>query len=493
MTSPGAAHTLRDRITELCKHHPDAHAIEFEQGWTSWGEVTLRSAALRSTLHAAGVVPTDPVGVVVRDRPATVAALLSLLGCGQPVVMIQSLAADRELCEDVARLEVAAVVAEPREWLRDGFGDLVSRSGAVAVTLGDDSGDVAVLPASRAVPDHHPTLDPGIAVLVPTSGTSGPPRRHPLTTDTLDQARAGITVRDPEQTRGATIGAVPLSSVGGFMALVSTVWRGRPIALMERFDLDRWLELVREHRPRRIGVPPAIIGAIVERGVPRAWFDGVQCLTTGSAPLDPRAARQFADRYGIAVLNAYGATEFGGPVIAWRDDDWEQWNATKLGSAGRPLPGVDVRVASTDAVADDDAGVLEIRKHSGAWTPTSDAARIDADGFVWILGRVDDVIVRGGFKVRAVDVEEALATHEAVDEAVVVGIPDVRLGSVPAAMVTLRSGAAPVTAEELREHVRSRVAPYKIPVIVRIVDEIPRNAMMKPRRAHIRDVLGGET
>ena len=262
---------------------------------------------------------------------------------------------------------------------------------------------------------------------------------------------------------------------------------------MERFDLDHWIALVREHRPRRIGVPPAIISAIVERDLPREWFEGVRWLGTGSAPLDPEVARRFADRYGIAVLNAYGATEFGGPVIAWREDDWEPWNGTKLGSVGRPLPGVHLRLAPVDPANDETAGILEVRKDDGSWTCTNDLARIDVDGFVWILERVDDVIVRGGFKVRAADVEEALAAHGSVGEAVVVGIPDRRLGSVPAAMVTVRPGASPVTGDDLHVHLRSLLAPYKIPVTIRIVDEIPRNAMMKPRRVEIREALGGTT
>jgi acyl-coenzyme A synthetase/AMP-(fatty) acid ligase len=262
---------------------------------------------------------------------------------------------------------------------------------------------------------------------------------------------------------------------------------------MERFDVDRWAALVREHRPRRIGVPPAAIGVIVDRDLPRAWFEGVRWLATGSAPLDAGAARRFADRYGIGVLNAYGATEFGGPVVSWREDDWERWNATKLGSVGRPLPGVEVRLTPAEAAPDADAGVLEVSRDGGPWTRTNDLARIDADGFVWILDRVDDVIVRGGFKVRAGDVEDALVDHERVGEAVVVGIPDGRLGSVPAAMVTVRGDGPPVTGEDLRAHVRSRLAPYKVPVVIRIVDEIPRNAMMKPRRAEIREALGGET
>jgi long-chain acyl-CoA synthetase len=475
----------------LCEQHPDATAIEFEARWTSWGDVSLRAATLHSTLVAAGLGPTDAVGVVVRERPPAVSALLAFLAEGRPVVLIQSLAADDELSADIGRLPVRAVVAEHDDWERVGVRECVHSAGMVGVSLGEQPTDVALIDGAPVPPTERPALDAGVAALVPTSGTTGAPSRHAVTTVTLDDARTRVTVRDPDQTQGVTISAVPLSSIGGFMGLVSTVWRGRPIALMERFDLDRWVALVRKHRPRRIGVPPPIISEVLDRELPREWFDSVRWLGTGSAPLDAGIARRFADRYGIAVLNAYGATEFGGPVVAWREDDWEPWNATKLGSVGRPLPGVELRLAAAEPATDGEAGILEVRPPGGAWTRTNDLARIDSDGFVWILQRVDDVIVRGGFKVRASDVEAALTSHESVREAVVVGIPDRRLGSVPAAMVTVHLEAAPVTDEELRTHVRSLLAPYKVPVVVRIVHEIPRNAMMKPRRAQIRDALGG--
>jgi acyl-coenzyme A synthetase/AMP-(fatty) acid ligase len=487
-----AAATFAARVTELCEEHPNASAVEFEQQWITWGDIARRRDLLERLLDDGGVGRRDPVGLVVRERPPTVAALLALLAHGHPVVVIQSIASDREVCIDIERLELAAVVAEARDWTRQGFLAVVDRIGAVGYALGDNPDEVAPVAGTSPLAVRHPTVVDEVAVLVPTSGTSGPPRRHAVSVATVDGAGAVVQVRDPEQTRGATISAVPLSSIGGLMGLVSSVWRGRPIAVMERFDVDQWAALVREHRPRRIGVPPAVIPRILERALPAELFADVQVLTTGSAPLDPVAARAFADRYDVAVLNAYGATEFGGPVVAWRDEDWAPWNSTKLGSAGRALPGVDVRLArdgTSDEDGASDVGVLEVRKSAGEWVRTTDLVRIDDDGFVWVLDRVDDVIVRGGFKVRAADVEAALRTHDAVDEAVVVGIPDARLGAVPAAMVTLSAGAT-ATAEELLAHVRDQVAPYKAPTVVQIVDEIPRNAMMKPRRGHIRDVLG---
>lgn len=477
-----------ERVRDLCAHHPAARAVEFERQWTTWGDLARWADALEVLLVDAGVGAHDAVGLVVRERPPTIAALLALLANTRPVVVIQSIASDAEVRADVDGLELAAVVAEARDWARRGFTDRVAAAGAIGVALGDGPGEVRWVAGTPDVAVAHPVVDDDVAVRVPTSGTSGAPRRHTVTRAKVDAAGEGVQVRDPEQAKGATISAVPLSSIGGFMGLVASVWRGRPIAVMERFDVDEWAALVAEHRPRRIGVPPAVIPRIVERDLPEAVFADVQVLTTGSAPLDPVAARTFADRYGIPVLNAYGATEFGGPVVAWRDDDWEQWNATKLGSVGRALPDVELRLAD----ADGETGVLEVRQAGADWIRTTDLVRIDSDGFVWVLDRVDDVIVRGGFKVSASDVESALRSHGAVDDAVVVGIPDVRLGSVPAAMVTLHAGAADVAPDDLLDHVRGRVAPYKVPVLVRIVAEIPRNAMMKPRRAHVRDLLAAE-
>ena len=112
---------FQDRITHLCDAHPDAPVIEFETHWTTWGDVSRRMRALHSALQGAGLGPGDAVGLVVRERPPAVSALLALLAEGRPVVLIQSLASDDELCADVARLPVGAVVAESGDWDRDRF------------------------------------------------------------------------------------------------------------------------------------------------------------------------------------------------------------------------------------------------------------------------------------------------------------------------------------------------------------------------------------
>ena len=191
------------RVHALCAAHPDARAVEFEQRWTTWGDVGGWADALEELLDAAGVGARDAVGLVVRERPPAIAALLGLLARSRPVVVIQSIASDAEVRADVARLELAAVVAEARDWARDGFVACVAAAGAVGVSLGDVPGEVGAVPGTRATPTRHPVTGADVAVRVPTSGTSGVPRRHTVTVATVDGAgtAAGVKVRDPEDAR----------------------------------------------------------------------------------------------------------------------------------------------------------------------------------------------------------------------------------------------------------------------------------------------------
>ena len=145
-------------------------------------------------------------------------------------------------------------------------------------------------------------------------------------------------------------------------------------------------------------------------------------------------------------------------------------------------------------VGQNEVGVLVIKApHAsgaeGQWLRTNDLARIDDDAFLWIEGRADDVIIRGGFKVPAGEVQKALETHPAVLEAAVVGIPDRRLGEVPAAAVVLRDGAAHPGEGELVAWAKERLAPYKAPITVRVVDDLPRNAVLKVIRPELKRLL----
>jgi long-chain acyl-CoA synthetase len=179
-------------------------------------------------------------------------------------------------------------------------------------------------------------------------------------------------------------------------------------------------------------------------------------------------------------------------VAGWTLADYQKYWHVKRGSVGRPSLGAQLRVVDDDGtpVGPGDDGLLEVKPGqlgpSAAWMRTTDMARIDEDGFLWILGRADQAIIRGGFKVMPDDVRAALEGHPAVRGAAVVGRPDDRLGETPVAMVELRD-AASVDAAVLIEFLRARLARYEIPTDIAIVDQIPRTPSGKADLGAVRE------
>jgi long-chain acyl-CoA synthetase len=193
----------------------------------------------------------------------------------------------------------------------------------------------------------------------------------------------------------------------------------------------------------------------------------------------------------------YGATEFSGAVAGWSIRDFRSRWGTKHGSVGRAFPGVRLQVVDDhgDILALGQTGRLQVAapQANGSadadnWVTTSDLAHLDEDGFLYIDGRADDVILRGGFKVAPETVARALRTHDAVHDASVAGLPDSRLGQIPVAAVELRAGRA-VTGEELRAHCRQALTPYEVPAEVFVVDELPRGAALKVDRRALTAML----
>ena len=200
-------------------------------------------------------------------------------------------------------------------------------------------------------------------------------------------------------------------------------------------------------------------------------------------------------KYGIPVLTSYAATEFGGGVAGWTLTDYQKYWQAKRGSVGRANPGAQLRVVDDEGatLGPDRVGLLEVKPGqlgpSAKWMRTTDLARIDADGFVWIVGRADQAIIRGGFKVMPDDVRVALEAHPAVAGAAVVGRSDERLGETPVAMVELRASAS-ADADTLAEYLRTRLARYEIPTEIAIVDAIPRTPSGKADLSAIRRFFG---
>jgi acyl-CoA synthetase (AMP-forming)/AMP-acid ligase II len=447
------------------------------------GEATTRGALQRAAERLAAVLADRglagrAVGVRMPNRPETVAAWFGIWRAGATFVPLNPRAPDAEVARAIDAAGVAAVVAE------------VPLDGAPSVLEGSAG-------VRRA-------CDGGDAIVQFTSGTTGPPKpvvlRHDTVSELLDSVIASLRGDRAGRARMPNIVPVPLALWAGIYQVLFALKLGVPVVLMDRFDPAAFARLVREYGIRSSVLPPAALVMLLHDPQITS-LEPLRYVRSVSAPLSPAHARRFHERFGIAILNGYGQTELGGEAIGWTAPDWKQHGLQKVGSVGRPHAAFEARVRTRDATPapPDEVGELEIRTTSprppdasleerltdDGWLRTGDLARIDADGFVWIEGRVSDMINRGGLKVFPDEVEELMRAHEAVEDVAVAGVADERVGEVPWAFVVARPGAA-VDTESLQRWCRDRMAAYKIPAGITVVDVLPRNDAGKVLRAALR-------
>src|SRR3954471_12077114 len=466
-------HPLRRRIADVLALSPDAAAIEYEGHWSTWQQITELANRIAS------VADTD-VGILLRNTPAHVSAFLGVLLGGGTVVTINPSRGDDRTRSDIAALDLPLVIGEP-----DDLASLVPDGPTVLPLAGLDA-PAQISSVGTGV------SRPGVAGRMLTSGTTGPPKRIDLSYDMLARS---VTGREPgpaptELRRGVAIVNAPLVHIGGVFRVLQCVCEARPFVLLGRFEIDQWADAVRRHRPRAVSLVPEALRVVLHSDLTRDDLSSIRAVTSGTAPLSAEDADAFTAKFGIPVLTSYAATEFGGGVAGWTLSDFQKYWQAKRGSVGRPSLGAQLRVVGDDGtpLGVYQAGLLEVKTGqlgpSAEWMRTTDMARIDSDGFLWILGRADQAIIRGGFKVMPDDVRTALEGHPAVRGAAVVGRPDDRLGETPVAMVELRAAA---DAAAIVEYLRTRLARYEIPTDIAIVDEIPRTPSGKADLGAVRE------
>ncbi len=484
-------HPLSRRIADVLDLDPAAQAIQYDGLWLRWGQLGdyARQIAVLATQYTENRHPH--VGILLRNQPVHVAAVLGVLLSGGTVVVINPSRGDDRTRADIRALDLPLVIG-----LADDIARLVQPApGTTVVTIADlDAVPTITVGTAQADPGR-----PGVAVWMLTSGTTGPPKRVDLTYDMLARSVMGAAPEKSktptELRRGVAIVNSPLVHVGGVFRVLLCIAEARPFVLLPRFDLDLWAQAIREHQPRAVSLVPTALRMVLHSELTRADLASVRAVTSGTAPLSADDADAFTEKFGIPVLTSYAATEFGGGVASWTLADHQRYWADKRGSVGRANPGAHLRVVDDngDPAPPGEQGLLEVRPAQlGAdadWIHTTDLARIDGDGFLWILGRADQAIIRGGFKVMPDDVRAALESHPAVRGASVVGQPDHRLGETPVALLELREGAQ-VADGELVEFLQTRLARYEIPTDFVIVDDIPRTPSGKPDLGAVRRYFG---
>ena len=488
-------HALGDRIAAVMALDPAAPAIEFERRWRTWGAL----AATVESVAAALPIPGTRIGILLRNRPAPVAFLLGALRAGACVVAIDPQRGVERTRREIASLALPCVAGEPQD-LEQLVGPEVPSSTLAAADAG------AAVAIGRRAPAADAAPRPGVAVQMLTSGTTGPPKRVDLAYEMLRRVLVGAKHYESNREEalrlrtGVAVVNSPLVHLGGLFRVLQCVSDGRSFALLERFTVDAWVDAVRRHRPATASLVPAALRMVLEADIDPADLGSIRSVISGTAPLSPDDADAFTAKYGVPVLGSYAATEFGGGVAGWNLADYQRFWSAKRGSVGRAHAGCALRVVDPDGgrvLGPDAEGLLEVKAaqlgEDAAWIHTTDLARIDADGFLWIVGRADRVIIRGGFKVHPDHVRAALEGHPGVRGAAVVGRADARLGAVPVAVVELRDGREPVTADDLLAHAAATLARYELPAEIRIVDALPRTPSAKVDLAAVSALLADFT
>ncbi|WP_328908653.1 long-chain fatty acid--CoA ligase [Streptomyces sp. NBC_00234] len=479
-------------LTKSARSDGDRVAVRQDDIALTYGQLNDASARFATLLRSKGARPGDRIALVMPNVAWFPVAYYGILRCGGVVVPMNPLLKAREvgfvLRDSGSRLvvtspdfthEVEAAAAEA------GVGCLVTDTTTYDASEQDSEGMYRV--ADRAADD--------TAVILYTSGTTGTPKGAELTHRNL-MTNAATTAETllhigPDD---VLFGGLPLfHAFGQTCALNTAVAAGATLTLLPRFEPARALEIMhRDGATVFLGVPTmysALLSSKVRdgHGLPR-----LRLAVSGGASLPVEVLHTFEREFAVTVLEGYGLSETS-PVASFNPPDQPR----KAGSIGLPIRGVELKLVADDgtSVAPGEVGEIAIRGENvmrcywnrpeetaeavrDGWFHSGDLARVDDDGYYFVVDRKKDLIIRGGYNVYPREIEEVLYEHPAVAEAAVVGVPHGIHGEEIAAVVTLRDGSR-VTTDEIRDHVKQRVAAYKYPRIVTFTDALPKGATGK--------------
>lgn len=499
---------LLDRLADLC---PDSPAIVGDSAVRTWRQTRERVARLAGGLRALGVQTGDRVAVLAPNHPDYLEAYLALAWLGAAVVPLNTRLAAPEL-----RFQLEDAGA--RLWLVDG--SLLARADEVApgverLVIGDGAeaagGSGRSLPALAAAGpalEDPVTLPPGHMLgIFYTGGTTGLPRGVILTHENMLANSLHVAAAVGYAQSDIHLHAAPIFHLADLGATWALMLSGGAHAFLPRFSPEAFLETVERQRITTTLLAPVMLTAVVrcpevEGRDLRSW----RLLHYGGAPIAEETLARAAALLPCGLLQGYGQTEATQMVCLMTPADHRAAVARPalLRSCGRPVPGVQVRVADERgrAVGPGETGEVILRGPTvmegywkrpaetaealrGGWLHTGDLATVDADGFVYLLDRKKDMIISGGENVYSVEVENALASHPAVLEAAVIAVPDDTWGERVHAVVVLAPGRS-ATPEELERHCRARIGGYKVPRSVEFRDALPRTPAGKVQKAALR-------
>ena len=490
---------LSSLLEQASADHGSRPAVRLDSLVLSYAELRDAAARLTSLLSSFRTTAGDRVAVMLPNVPAFPIAFYGALGTGAVVVPMNPLLKSREIAYCLGNSGARVLFA----W-HAVAGEAVkgaAEAGARVVEVHEP--DLADLLAgySGAPATVQRAADDDTAVLLYTSGTTGRPKGAELTHAGLTRnARLMAATLLHAAPGDVVMGCLPLFHVFGLTcAMNAAIVAGSALTLIPRFDPAKALEVIGRDKVTIFeGVPTMYAAMLHDPAAASADVSSLRVCISGGAALPVEIMRGFEQAFGCMILEGYGLSETS-PVACFNHPG----KVRKPGSIGTPVEGVQMRVISGDGteLPAGEIGEIAIRGHNvmkgywgnpeatteaitDGWFRTGDLARVDEDGYFYIVDRKKDLIIRGGFNVYPREVEEILYEHPAVAEAAVIGIPHADLGEEIAAAVKLTPGAT-ATSAELIAFVRDQVAPYKYPRHIWIVPDLPKGPTGKILRREV--------
>ncbi len=482
---------------------PSREILRFRE--RSWTLEQLRDRAI----SLAGDLPAGHVGIMDVNSDILVALAYACFGANVPVALVNYRLRRDELAK-LAKLNTFSTLVVGNRY------EETARSAYAAAGLGSSSilidadqatvGDMSLVVSSVA------TREAFAGVILFTSGTTALPKPVFLPAAELATYVMASTPACPPDTRSeSTLLVMPLYHVAGLVGLLRSVFAGRRVVLHEQFDETAWLEAVSHGDITHAFVVPTMLDRILEApGFAASDLSSLRVVTYGGGPMPQTVIERALERFpsSVGFVSTYGMTEAGGTVTVLGAEDHDAARAgdaaarRRLGSVGRPVPGVRLAIVDPhhglrpagsagevfvvgDRVPEADETTTWIGERN---LRTGDLGHLDDDGYLYLRGRADDMIIRGGENIAPLEVEEVLRSHPAVGDCAVVGIPDKTWGERVVAAVVLRSAA---DSETLIRHCRTSLASFKVPEEVHILDRLPNNGVGKLMRRSLRRQLQG--
>ncbi len=479
-------------LSSSAQRHPDGVALRLDDLALSFADLDGATAHLAGLLREQGVQPGDAVAIALPNIPPFAICYYGVLRLGAVVVPLNPLLKGREVAYHLSDSGAKVLFAwhEFAEAAETG-----AREAGAELVLVTPDGFADLVNSAQPVTEIAERDDSDTAVILYTSGTTGKPKGAELTHANLatnaQVSATSILSLGPDD---VILGALPLfHAFGQTCALNTAVLTGATLTLIPRFDPGKALDvLARDGVTVFEGVPTMYSALLHHPDGERYDVSSLRTCISGGAAMPVEVMREFGEKFGCTVLEGYGLSETS-PVASFNLPDRER----KPGSIGVALAGVELKLLDDEGndAADGEVGEIAIRGENvmkgywgkpeataeaivDGWFRSGDIARMDEDGYYFIVDRKKDLIIRGGFNVYPREIEEVLYEHPAVAEAAVVGIPHESLGEEIGAAVALKPDAS-ATPEELIAHVKPQVAAYKYPRIVWIVDALPKGATGK--------------